>query len=109
MKSSDIISIVIVAMIGVLGSYFAVNALMGNPDDAYVSYKTIEVISPDLAVPDSEVFNADAINPTVEVEIDSCEDTNGNGILDPDEQRRCLGQEEESEEGEGETSDGATN
>ena len=67
MKKSDIITVVMVAAIGVIISAALVNLLMGNPDDAYVSYKTIEVIDPDLSEPDPEVFNSSAINPTIEV------------------------------------------
>ena len=103
MKSSDIISIVLVAMIGVFASYFIVNMLMGNPDDAYVSYKTIEVIDPGLAEPDAEVFNADAINPTVEVFVGDCEDVDHDGLLSQAELVACgrataLEEEEETEE-----------
>lgn len=121
MKSSDIVSIVIVAMIGVLASYFAVNAIMGNPDDAYVSYKTIEVIEPELSEPDSEVFNADSINPTVEVFVGNCEDVDQDGMLSQaelvacgrasalDRQEESVDSEEESENKSAEEEESAEN
>ena len=109
MKQSDIISIVLVASVGALMAFFGARALLEEQEPTTTTFNRVVSIETTLTEPDSELFNEDAINPTVEAKIDSCEDTNGNGILDPDEQRRCLGQEEESEEGEGETSNGATN
>lgn len=82
MKQSDIFSIIIIATAGTLASYFAVNAILGNPDDATAVITTINPISPNLEEPDSELFNPEAINPTVEVMIDGCKDLDHNGIID---------------------------
>ena len=82
MKQSDIFSIIIIATVGTLVSYFAVNSFLGNPDEATATITTINEISPDLVTPDSELFNPDAINPTVEVMIDGCKDLDHNGIID---------------------------
>lgn len=82
MKQSDIFSIIIIAVVGTLASYFAINAFLPNPDDATAVITTIDEISPDLATPDSELFNPDAINPTVEVLIDGCKDLDHNGLID---------------------------
>lgn len=89
MKQSDIFSIIIIATVGTLASYFAVNAFLDNPDDAAVSITTIDEISPDLATPDPELFNPDAVNPTVEVMIDGCKDLDQNGLLDYQELVAC--------------------
>ena len=89
MKKSDIISIVLVAMIGVFVSWFLINLLMGNPDEAKVSYKNIEVVDAGLAEPNSEVFNADAINPTIEVYVGDCEDVDQDGSLSQAELVAC--------------------
>ncbi len=89
MKQSDIIAIVLVGMIGVGVSWVGVNQFLGNPDDAQVSFKTIELVNADLDTPDPEVFNADAINPTVEVYIGSCEDADGDGVLSQAERVAC--------------------
>lgn len=89
MKQSDIIAIALIATIGVIGSTFAINALLGDPSEKTVSYKSIEVISADLDEPDPNVFNADAINPTVEVIIGQCADLDGDGQLSAEEQEAC--------------------
>lgn len=89
MKQSDIITIVIIAAIGTLGAFFTVNALMGDPKDASVTYKYIEPVDAALAEPDPEVFNSDAINPTVEVYVGNCLDADQNGVLDRAELVAC--------------------
>jgi hypothetical protein len=89
MKQSDIFSIIIIAAIGVMASYFAVNSFLGNPDEATETIKTITEISPELEKPDPELFNKAALNPTVEVEIDGCKDLDHNGIIDYAEMVAC--------------------
>ncbi len=89
MKQSDIFSVIIVASIGILAAYFSVNAILGDPNLRAVSFKTIEEISPSLETPDSELFNLNAINPTVEVYVGDCEDSDRNGILSRDEMIAC--------------------
>ena len=89
MKKSDIITIIAVGAVGMLVSFFVVNALLGNPDDAYESYKTIEVIDAGLAEPDPEVFNSSAINPTIEVYVGDCEDVYQDGLLSQAELVAC--------------------
>lgn len=89
MKKSDIITIAMVAAIGTLVSFFAVNAILGNPDEAYESYKTIKVVEADLSQPDPEVFNSSAINPTIEVYVGDCEDVDQDGVLSQAELVAC--------------------
>lgn len=89
MRQSDIFSIIIIASVGTMASYFAVNALLPNPDLARAEVKTIDPISVELAEPDSEIFNPTAINPTVEVFVGECEDVDQNGILSRDELVAC--------------------
>lgn len=100
MKQSDIFSIIIIASVGTLVSYFVVNSILGNPDLQYADIRTIDEISPDLVEPDSELFNPDAINPTVEVFVGECQDVDGNGILSRDELIKCgkIVVEEDDEE-----------
>ena len=98
MRQSDIITIILVASIGVIATFFGVNALLGNPDEAYVKYKNIEPITAELANPDPEFFNSDAINPTVEVFVGGCEDKDQNGIIDQAELEACGGKAEETPE-----------
>lgn len=90
MKQSDIFSIILVASVGVIGSFFICNSIMGSPKDAKVEFKLLkEVITNDLDTPDAEVFNSTAINPTIEVFVGDCEDLDQNGILDEMELKSC--------------------
>lgn len=89
MKQSDIITVVIIAVVGTIAAYFGVNMLLGNPADATYQIKTIGDISTELADPDPEVFNREAINPTIEVYVGNCEDVDQNGIIDKAELVNC--------------------
>ena len=103
MKQSDLITIILVASVGMLATFFVGNAILGNPDLEKAEFKTVNEISTSLEEPDPELFNREAINPTVEVEIGTCEDTNKNGILDPEERKKCQGEEDETETVESDT------
>lgn len=90
MKQSDIFTIILVAGIGVIGSFFICNALMGSPKDAKVEFVALKKpITSELMTPDPEVFNSSAINPTIEVYVGDCEDLDQNGILDETELESC--------------------
>lgn len=90
MKQSDIFSIIFVAGVGVLASFFACRAIMGDPSDAKTEFKRLNaVISRNYVEPNAEVFNSQAINPTVEVYVGDCEDIDKNGILDESELIAC--------------------
>ena len=107
MKRSDIFTITFVASVGILLTFIASSFLLGDPDARYLKHKTIGKITADLTSPDPEVFNVDAINPTVEVYVGSCEDVDRNGILDRAELVACgratpetAAEEEKKEEAE---------
>ena len=112
MKRSDIFTITFVASVGILLTFIASSFLLGDPDARYLKHKTIGKITADLTNPDPEVFNVDAINPTVEVYVGSCEDVDRNGILDRAELVACgratpeTAAEEEKKEEAKKTSDG---
>ena len=89
MKQSDIITIVLITMIGTIAAGFIVNGVLGNPDDAYETWKTVEVVDASLADPNPDTFNADAINPTVEVYVGNCVDRDADGKLSYEEQIAC--------------------
>lgn len=94
MKQSDVFTLILIAGIGTLAAFFVCNAIMGNPDEAYVSFKGLSAkIDKSLAAPDPEIFNSYAINPTIEVYVGNCEDIDQNGILDMAELVAC-GREE---------------
>lgn len=89
MKQSDIFTIIAVALVGIIASTLIFNLIIGNPDEKYVSFKVVEVIEPELESPNAEVFNPDAINPTVEVYVGECVDQDQNGVLDEAELIAC--------------------
>lgn len=89
MKQSDIITVIIIAVVGTLAAYFGVNLILGKPGDASFQFKTIEAVSAELAEPDPEVFNREAINPTIEVYVGECEDLDQNGEIDKAELVNC--------------------
>lgn len=89
MKQSDFFTVVLVAVIGAAISAFLVSMMLGDPNSKSVSFKKIDVIEPGLVEPDPEVFNPDAINPTVEVYVGDCVDQDQNGMLDDAELAAC--------------------
>ncbi len=90
MKRSDIFTLILIAGIGTLVAFFACNAILGDPDEKKVEYKTVsEVLTSDVSDPRSDIFNALAINPTIEVYVGNCEDIDQNGILDMAELVAC--------------------
>lgn len=104
MKQSDIFTLILVAGVGTLASFFVCNALLGDPNEASTKFTRLtQVISAELTEPDPEIFNSTAINPTIEVYVGDCEDIDQNGILDMAELVACGREEapETDEEGEG--------
>lgn len=90
MKQSDIFALILIAGIGTLAAFLVCNAIMGNPDEAVTKFKALDkVISKDLTVPNPEIFNVGAVNPTIEVYVGNCEDIDQNGILDQWELMAC--------------------
>jgi hypothetical protein len=71
MKKTDIAMIILIAAGCVLIAFFVTQSILGNPEDEAVKVKTIERITSDVEAPDPKVFNSNAINPTVEVQIDA--------------------------------------
>lgn len=70
MKKNDIAMIILIASISMAIAYFAISSIPSLKDALNpVTVKTIDRYSPDVAEPDPDVFNAKAINPTVEVTI----------------------------------------
>ena len=69
MKRSDVITIFFIALMSAVIAYFAANAIIGKPSSKSVTVRTATPITADIQQPDPVVFNKDAINPTVEVQI----------------------------------------
>ena len=70
MKKTDIAMIVLIAGFSVLISYLVINSLaQGGFSEQTYEVKTTEPISNEYVKPSSEIFNKDAINSTVQVNI----------------------------------------
>ena len=70
MKKTDIAMIVLIVGFSVLISYLVINSLaQGGFSEQTYEVKTTEPISNEYVKPSSEIFNKDAINPTVQVNI----------------------------------------
>lgn len=89
MKTSDYVTVGFVAILVTVIAYIAVNSILGDPKTKTVRFEYIDEISSDLVTPNSEVFNAAAVNPTVEVYIGLCVDEDQDGILSEKERRDC--------------------
>lgn len=69
MKKNEIaLLVLVVAMVGFI-AFLVGNSIFGGKVSKPVEVETAKAISPDLVDPSSEVFNEDAINPTVPIKI----------------------------------------
>ena len=74
MKKTDIAMIILIASLSIIGAFFATNALLGDANTEDVKVKTIEPITAEIIEPDTAVFNENAINPAVEVQVGASND-----------------------------------
>ncbi len=71
MKKTDIAMIVLIATVCVVAAFFITRGVLGDPGAETVKVKTVEQISSEITEPDPTIFNSDAINPAVQVQINS--------------------------------------
>lgn len=71
MKKTDIAMIILIASLSVIVSFFVTNSLLGEANSEDVTVKTVDVITSDIVEPDPAIFNENAINPSVEVQVGS--------------------------------------
>ncbi len=69
MKKTDIAMIVFIASISVVVAFFATSAIVGGSKPKEEKVKTIERIEVGNTEPNTAIFNSNAINPTVEVQV----------------------------------------
>jgi hypothetical protein len=70
MKKTDVAMIILIASFSVITAFFTARYFFGDKFVGSAKVKTIEKISTTVAEPDSKIFNADAINPAVKIQID---------------------------------------
>ena len=81
MKKTDIAMIVLIASVSVLVAYFIARATpLGSASNEPVTVKTVDRIETEVVEPNEAIFNDEAINPSVEVQI------NGTGAANNDEE-----------------------
>lgn len=71
MKKADIAMIILIAATSVFIAFFVAKSIFGSTYTGSAKVKTIDAISSEIVDPDKEIFNKDAINPTVKVNINA--------------------------------------
>ncbi len=86
MKKSDLGIVVLIGGFSILVAFILANMIFGDPSANSVKLEYLDVISGNISQPDPELFNATAINPTVEIFIGNCA---SNEVWEPS-QGRCV-------------------
>lgn len=61
--------IILIAALGMGVAYFVTKTITGDASTKEVTVKQVEAIDTSFATPSTKLFNSNAINPTVEVQI----------------------------------------
>ena len=69
MKKTDIAMIILIASVSVLISFFVAKSIFGDVYTGTAKVKTIDKIDSSIVEPSTDVFNKNAINPAVQVQI----------------------------------------
>jgi len=69
MKRSDIAMIIFIASLSVVLAYFVASSVFGGLSKGSAKVQTIDAIDSSIVEPRSDIFNENAINPTVQVQI----------------------------------------
>jgi hypothetical protein len=68
-KRNDIALLILIVSITLVISFFIVKAIFGEPQKQAVKVEKVDPVSSDIVQPSSSIFNKDAINPTVVIQI----------------------------------------
>lgn len=69
MKKGDIAILVLIVSLTLVISFLLVKALFGEPQNQAIKVEKAAPISANVTQPDTRIFNKDAINPTVVIQI----------------------------------------
>lgn len=69
MKKTDIAMIILIASITILIAFFATRAIFGGAANEAIKVQTVDVIDSEIVEPSTSIFNENAINPAVEVQV----------------------------------------
>ena len=67
MKKSDLTTILIIASISVIAAFFIAKSIFGDTYTGQTKVRTIDKIDSSIIQPSTDIFNKNAINPTVQV------------------------------------------
>lgn len=70
MKRNDIIIIGLIAIAMAIVTYLAANAYLSSNTQKTTTAPKVEKITSEIVEPNPEIFNTNAINPTVQISID---------------------------------------
>ncbi|MBC7565265.1 hypothetical protein H7100_03505 [Candidatus Saccharibacteria bacterium] len=79
MKRTDLAMIVFIAAVSAGIAYFVAHSLFGSMSTQTVKVRTIDPITSEVQTPDKNIFNANAINPSVEVNINNTDTATSTG------------------------------
>ncbi len=79
MKQKDIATIIVVAFIAAISSYFIANKVFVTPKNRQQNVEVIDVLSAQFDTADARFFNKDSINPTTNTVLDSTNQSPFNG------------------------------
>ncbi len=72
MKKSDIAMIILIASVSMMIAYFVASSMLGGGGSGYSQkIQTVDKIDSTIVAPDPSIFNKNAINPSVNVQINS--------------------------------------
>lgn len=83
MKKSDISIIVVIAVTSVIVAFFVGRAIFGDTYSGSATVKTIDRIDSTIVEPSADVFNKNAINPTVQVNVTGTDSTTNSSTTTP--------------------------
>ena len=69
MKQKDLVTIIMCVVVSGIFSYLVCNSLLVSSEKKQRSAEVVTPITSEFKLPDSKIFNTDAINPTMLIEI----------------------------------------
>jgi len=69
MKKNDIALLILIVSISLIASFVILKAIVGDGKNNLVKADVVEPITSQVVTPDPAVFNKNAINPTVKIQI----------------------------------------
>ena len=69
MKKNDIALLILIASLSLVFAYFIAKAVVVEPKSQSIKAEVVEPIAAGIAPPSPKIFNTDAINPTVVIQI----------------------------------------